>query len=136
MSASTDFCRSFVLAASPIIQTSFASSAKSASLHPLDRLRDAELLERQAHGDQHLVHLLVGDAEHDGAAIRVRDDESLVLELPQRLAHRAAARLQLARDLVLDQALAVLELPGDDRLAQRLDHLLAAGAALGLIRYC
>ena len=82
------------------------------------------------------MHLLVGDAEHDGAAIRVRDDESLVLELLQRLAHGAAARLQLARDLVLDQALAVLELAGDDRLAQRLDHLLAAGAALGLIRYC
>ena len=108
-------------------------------VHPLDRLREAELLERQADRDQDLVHLLVGDAEHDGAAVRVRDDESLVLELPQRLAHRAAARLQLARDPVLDQPLAVLELADDDRLAQRLDAPARGGPArgCGLIRqYC
>ena len=55
---------------SPISQTSFASSAKSASRHPLERLREAEPLEREADRDQDLVHLLVGDAEHDGAAVR------------------------------------------------------------------
>ena len=87
--------------------------------------------------EREFTQFLVGDAEHDGTAIRVRDDESLVLELLQRLAHRAAARLQLARDLVLDQALSVLEPTGDDRLAQGLDDLLAA-AALGcrLLRHC
>ena len=106
-------------------------------VHAIDRLRDAELLEGEAHGDEHLVHLLVGDAEHDSAAIRIRDDEALVLELPQRFAYRTAARLQLARDLVLDQPLAVLELAGDDRFPQRLDHLGTAGAASRRFRrYC
>ena len=89
MSASTDICRSFSRAASPIDHTSLPSSAKSASVHPLHRLRDAELLERQPHRDQHLLHLLVGDAEDDRAAIGVRHDESLVLELAQRLTDRA-----------------------------------------------
>jgi hypothetical protein len=53
-----------------------------------------------------------------------------VLELVQRLAHRAAARVQLARDALLDQPLAVREPPDGDRLAQVVDNLLAPGAAL------
>ena len=86
-------------------------------------------------GIEDLLHLLVGDAEDDGPAIGVRDDESLVLELAERLADRPAARLELPGDLVLDQALPVLELAGDDRVAQRLDHLFTAGA-LRLGGYC
>ena len=97
--------------------------------HQLERLREAEPLERQADRDQDLVHLLVGDPEHHGAAIGVRDDEPLVLELAERLADRAAARVQLARDAILDQPLTVGQLADDDRLAQGFEHLLAAGAA-------
>ena len=80
-------------------------------VHLLERLREAEALEREADRDQHLLDLLLGDAEHDRAAVRVRDDEALVLELAQRLADGAAARLQLARDPLLDQPVAVGERP-------------------------
>ena len=48
-----------------------------------------------------------------------------MLELPERLAHGAAARLELPRDPVLDQPLAVGELSDHDRLAKRLDHPLS-----------
>ena len=102
--------------------------------HPLVRLREAEPLEREPDRDQDLVHLLVGDAEHDRAAVGVGDDEPLVLELAERLPHRAAARLELARDPVLDQAVAVRVAPDDDRLAQRLEHPLPPRArALGAV---
>ena len=111
MSASTRRSSSPSRAPSAIIQTSFASSAKSASSICSSALREAEALEREADRDQHLLDLLLGDAEHDRAAVGVRDDEALVLELLQRLAHGAAARLQLARDPLLDQPLAVGERP-------------------------
>ncbi len=131
MSASTEPEQlAFARAASAIVQTSFASSAKSASSICSSAFGEAEALEREADRDQHLLDLLLGDAEHDGAAVRVRDDEALVLELAQRLAHGAAARLQLARDPLLDQPLAVGEAADRDRLAQVVDDLLAPRTAL------
>ena len=99
-------------------------------VHLLQRLREAEALQRQPDRDQHLLDLLLGDAEHDRAAVRVRDDEALVLELAQRLAHGAAARVQLGRDPLLDQPVAVGEPADRDRLAQVVDDVLAARAAL------
>ncbi len=53
-----------------------------------------------------------------------------MLELAQRLAHGTAARLQLGRDPLLDQPVAVAVAPDGDRLAQEVDDLLTAGAAL------
>ena len=64
--------------------------------HPVERVQEAVALEREPDRDQDLLHLLVRDAEHDGAAVGERHHEALVLELPQRLAHRAAARAELA----------------------------------------
>ena len=78
--------------------------------HSLSRLREAEPLERQPDRDQDLVHLLVGDAEHDRTAVGVGDDEPLVLELAEGFPDRPAARVQLTRDAILDQPLAVGEL--------------------------
>ena len=46
-------------------------------VHPLDRLRDAELLQREAHRNQDLLHLLVGDAEHDHVVRIVRHGRDL-----------------------------------------------------------
>ena len=98
--------------------------------HRRDRSYEAVALERQADRDQDLVHLLVGDAEHDRAAVRERHDETLVLELSQRLAHRSAARAELRRERRLDQAVARFEAARDDRRPHGLDHLLTARPAL------
>ncbi len=98
--------------------------------HPVEGVQEAVALEREADRDQHLLHLFVRDAEHDGATVGDRHHEALVLELAQRLAHRAPARAELARQRRLDQALARLEPAGDDLAAEDLHDLLTAGAAL------
>ena len=98
--------------------------------HPLERVREAVALEREPDRDQHLLHLVVGDAEDDGAPVGERHHEALVLQLPQRLAHRAAARAELRRDRRLDQPLAGLVGAHDDRAAEDLDDLLTTRASL------
>ena len=97
---------------------------------PVERVHEAVALEGEPDRDQDLLHLLVRDAEDDGAAIRERHHEALVLELAQCLADRAAARAELRRQRRLDQALARLVGAHDDRAAQDLDHLLASRPAL------
>ncbi len=96
----------------------------------LDRPGEAVALERQADRDQHLLDLLVGDAEDDRSPVGEGHDEAFVLELAERLANRAAARPELRRERRLDQAVAGLEAAGDDRRPQDLDHLLAPRAGL------
>ena len=96
--------------------------------HPVERVREAVALEREADRDQDLLHLLVRDAEHDGAAVGDGHHEALVLELAQRLADGAAARPELARERRLDQPLAGLVASGDDLAAEDLDDLLTARA--------
>ena len=93
MSASTQ--REQVVRRAPprsISQTCFPSSAKSSSV-----IRSSAVAKLSARASGRIgistsLHLLVGDAEDDGAAVRRRHHEALVLELAQRLAHRAAAR--------------------------------------------
>ena len=76
------------------------------------------------------MDLLVGHAEDDRPSVGEGHHEALVLELPERLADRAAARAELRRERGFDQALTGIEAAGDDRHAQRFDHLLAARAGL------
>ena len=76
------------------------------------------------------MDLFVGHAEDDRAPVGEGHHETLVLELPERLADRAAARAELRRERRLDQALAGLEAAGDDRGPEELDHLLAPRAGL------
>ena len=98
--------------------------------HPLERPQEAVPLEGEANRDQHLLHLVVGDAEDDRAPIGERHHEALVLELSQRLPDGAAARPELGREGRLDQALAGLVAAHDDRAAQDLDDLLPSRAPL------
>ena len=98
--------------------------------HPLERPQEAVPLEGEANRDQHLLHLVVGDAEDDRAPVGERHHEALVLELSQRLPDGAAARPELGREGRLDQALAGLVAAHDDRAAQDLDDLLPSRASL------
>ena len=98
--------------------------------HPGERMDEAVALEREANRDQDLLHLLVRDAEHDGAAVRKGHHETLVLELAERLAHRPTARPELRRQRRLDQPLARLVVAHDDRAAKDLDDLLPTRATL------
>ena len=100
--------RSSAVAACSISQTCLPSSAKSSSVIRSSACDEAVALEREPDRDQDLLHLLVRDAEHDGAAVREGHHEALVLELAERLAHRPAARAELRRERRLDQPLARL----------------------------
>ena len=80
--------------------------------------------------DAELAQFLVGDAEDDRAPVGDGHDETLVLELPERLADGPAARAELRRERRLDQAVTGLEAAGDDRSPEGLDHLLPARAGL------
>ena len=90
----------------------------------------AVALEREPDRDQDLLNFLVGDPEHDGAPIGKRHHEPLVLELAERLADGPAAGAELGRERRLDESLAGLVAPRDDRAAKDLDDLLPARAAL------
>jgi len=98
--------------------------------HPLERMQEAVALEREPDRDQDLLHLLVGDSEDNGSTVGERLHEPLVLELSQRLAHRAAARPELRREGRLDQPLAWLIVAHDDRAAQDLHDLLSSRSSL------
>jgi hypothetical protein len=96
--------------------------------HALDRLREAEPLEREPDRDEDLVHLLVGDAQDDGTPVGVGDDEPFVLELAERLMDGPAARRELARDALFRSAVAVLVPADHDCLAKSLEDALPARA--------
>ena len=82
----------------------------------LERHPEPELLEHEADRDEHSVHFVLGDADHDGAAVGVGDDEPFVLELPKRLARGSACRLEPGHDPVLHESLAWLQPAVDDRV--------------------
>ena len=98
--------------------------------HQVEGVREAVALEGEPDRDQDLLHLLVGDAEDDGAPVGEGHHEALVLELAERLADRAAARAELHRERRLDQALARLVAAHDDRAPQDLHDLLPSRSAL------
>jgi D-galactarolactone cycloisomerase len=84
------------------------------------RLGKREALDRQADRNEDLLDLTLRDAEDLGTAEgRVRD-ETLLLELPDRLSNGASADTELRREIRLDQSVPGLHAPADDRCAQRI----------------
>src|SRR5262249_47243647 len=88
---------------------------------------DRRLALQQPPRDSHLDRL-AGDIDVESVAQRERIDEvaavedvldeALLDEMADRLAHRAATRLQLAREVHLAQVRAGRDRPVDDRVAQ------------------
>src|SRR6185312_14605379 len=84
---------------------------------PLAAAPHHEPLEQDAHA-RHLRDALLRQLRHAGAAAREPDDEALVLELRQRLAHRDVADTQPVRQRAFDEPLPGRVLAVMDPLAQ------------------
>ena len=97
----------------------------------LERRPEPELLQHEPDRDQDAVHLVLRDADHDGAAVRVRDHEPFVLQLAECLAGGAAGRLEPGHDPVLDEPLARLQATVDDRVPELDGDAIAREHALG-----
>ena len=68
---------------------------------------ERDLLDDRADRDQDLGDLLLGDLDHDRAAVRVGHDEPFLLEDHDRLAHGTAADAVSGGEVTLDEAVAV-----------------------------
>ena len=69
---------------------------------PLGGLADGKPLEDGA-GLQDLDRLVVADLPHARAAVRLADDEPVLLETDERGSHRAARHVERRRDVRLDE---------------------------------
>src|SRR5919197_2297516 len=67
---------------------------------------------------QDLDRLLVADAPHASASMRLANDEPVLLQTNERRAHRAARHLECRRDVCLDEAGAGRDVAADDRLTK------------------
>ena len=86
---------------------------------------ERDLLDDRADRDQDLGDLLLGDLDHDRAAVRVGHDEPFLLEDHDRLAHGTAADAVSGGEVTLDEAVARPEVPGRDAFAQMTQHPIA-----------
>src|SRR5450759_1201593 len=78
---------------------------------------DGQALERQAQA-VHLFQVCSRQARHHGTAVAAQQHQAFLLQLEQRLAHRAAADLMTGCDLDLAQALTRREVALQNSLAQ------------------
>ena len=97
-------------AKSPSLSASWDSASRSVATAASrsrrgDDLRDGEPLQRRAHAEQ-LADLLRGDRADPQHAAVARGDQPLLLEVAQRLAHRAAADPEVAGQLHLAEVVA------------------------------
>ena len=93
-------------------------AARADVVDPLGRHAHGEPFEHGA-GLEDLDRLLVRDGPHAGAAMRLADDEALLLEADQRRAHGAARHRELRAHVGLDQACVRRDRAAHDRLAER-----------------
>jgi hypothetical protein len=77
---------------------------------------EGESLQYEADRDKDLVDLLLRDAKHLGPTVRIEDDKSFLLQLPECLRDWPAADRELRRHVLLDDPVARLQVPAHDRL--------------------
>ena len=78
---------------------------------------------RLAH-EARVGHGFCGNLDHEGTALRQHAHQSDLGQLDEGLAHRLAAHIKPAGDVLLGQRGRRRQLHGDDRGAQRVEHLL------------
>lgn len=94
--------------------------------HPVHGFAEGELLQSDADRDQDVFDLFLTDPENLRPSIRVGDDESLLLELAQRLAYRGSAGAQLVRDVELHELVTGGEFARSYGLPKNARHAFAA----------
>src|SRR5262249_20150331 len=72
-------------------------------VHRLHGAREAELLDREADRDEDAVHLLLRDTQDLAPAVGEAGDQSLLLQLAERLADRSPADLEALGELLLEK---------------------------------
>ncbi len=90
---------------------------RSGLVDPLGGQANGETLEHGA-GLEDLDRLTVRDLTHARAAVRLPDDEALLLEPDQRISDGAARHVEARHDVGLDEPGVRRDLAADDRLAE------------------